>query len=152
SLVRVRSEAALLELLNRPGVLSVGANEDLRTESVQHLNYIRQPQAQQAGYAGAGTYVAVLDTGVDYSYSDFGSCSQAGATCKVASSWEVAPSDGQLDASGHGSNVAAIVTQVAPATKIIAYDVFDGTSTSAEYVSTAIDHLIGLKGQGYNVV
>ena len=154
SLVRFTTEQGLLDVLASDDVVAVSANEQLRAQSSAHLSYIRQPQAQQSGYAGAGAYVAVLDTGTDFQrYSDFGYCPQAGAaSCKVASSWEVAPNDGVLDADGHGSNVAAIVSQVAPGARLITYDVFDGKSTSPEYVETALDHLIGLKGQGINVV
>ena len=38
-----------------------------------------------SGYLGAGTYVAVLDTGVNYNYADFGSCASGpgAAGCRV---------------------------------------------------------------------
>jgi hypothetical protein len=100
---------------DRPGVLRVSASNRLHAKSAAHLSYIRQPQTQQAGYAGASTYVAVIDTGVNYTYSDFGSCSQPGGSCRVAAYKKVVPGDNNLlDDSGHGSNVASIVTQVAP--------------------------------------
>lgn len=154
SFVEFDSAEALLAVLNQPGVLGVAADRKLGLASSQHLNYIRQPEMQQAGYVGSGTYVGVIDTGVNYTYADFGSCPPLGtSSCRIQSYSKVVPGDSTLlDDNGHGSNVAAIVTQVAPGTKILAYDVFSGTTTGYQYVNTALNDLVRLKDQGVRVV
>jgi subtilisin family serine protease len=152
--VQIGSEAALNNLLANPDVLSITTNKRLTTASNQHLNVIRQPAASQAGHRGAGVYVAVLDTGINHLHPDFGNCPQVGANgCKVVGSFEVAPNDNVLDSVGHGSNVGSIVLKVAPGAKLISYDVFraDGF-TDYQLVSTALNHLVGLKSQGWPVV
>jgi subtilisin family serine protease len=126
SFVRIHSAKALLELAQSGDVLTVGANESGTTTLAQSLPLIRQPTAAAAGYRGDGTYVAVLDTGVDYTRAAFGSCTgpSTPATCKVSSSWDAAPNDNSRDDDGHGTNVAGIVAGVAPGAKIMAVDVF----------------------------
>ncbi|HET9200458.1 MAG TPA: hypothetical protein VFO84_05730, partial [Dehalococcoidia bacterium] len=66
-LISVRTSEALDALGGGlPNVLSIGVpevSEPLLTESLALIN---QPEAAAAGYEGAGTAVAVLDTGVDY--------------------------------------------------------------------------------------
>jgi hypothetical protein len=153
SFVEFDSAEALLAVLNQPGVLAVSADRKLQVDSNQHLNYIRQPEAQQGGYIGSGTYVGVIDTGVNYTLSDFGSCPPLGTTsCRVQSYSKVVSGDSTtLDDNGHGSNVAGIVTQVAPGTKILAYDAFAGASTGYQYVNTALNDLVRLKDQGLRV-
>ena len=153
--VRIESPQALLELLRRPGVLSVSANERMRAQSQNHLNVVQQPKAAASGYLGAGTYVAVLDTGVNYNYADFGSCASGpgSAGCRVTYAADTTTTnDGSLDDSGHGSNVAAIVTQMAPGTRILAFDVFNGEWADVRAVSTALNTLIGWKAQSFPVV
>ncbi len=96
---------------------------------------------------GAGTSVAVLDTGVDYTLAAFGTCTAPGApagTCKVAYAQDFAPDDSILDdVDGHGTNVSGIVVGVAPDTKILGLDVFS-TDGSAYYsdILSALDWVI----------
>ena len=111
------------------------------------LPLISQPQAEAEGFTGAGTAVAVLDTGLDYSHADFGSCTSVGtpASCRVVANKEIAPDDGALDDNGHGTNVAAIVGGVAPGTDLIGMDVFraDGYAYTSDIIS-AIDWVVRL--------
>jgi len=120
----------------------------------ESLPLIGQPQVAAQGYMGTGTAVAVLDTGVDYTKTAFGSCTAPGAptNCKVVYAQDFAPSDGKLDDNGHGTNVAGIVLGVAPGTKIVALDVFrsDGFTYTADQIS-AINWVIANKSQ-YNIV
>ena len=64
--------AGLLRIANSPRVAGVRANDQLVPELAQSLGQIRQPAAVAAGHRGRSTYVAVLDTGVNYRHSDFG--------------------------------------------------------------------------------
>jgi hypothetical protein len=147
SYVRFHSVQALLEVANDPNVVKVSISRTVRAEGTAHLSYIRQTSLP-LGTTGAGTYVAVLDTGVDFvSYGDFGTCPYAGAAgCSVAEQYESAGNDGQLDDPyanhRHGSNVAAIVHQVAPGTRILAFDVFTGTGDAARAPDWAIQNAI----------
>jgi hypothetical protein len=149
---RFRSERRLLAVLNSPGVAAVRANLVARPSDTESGALIGQPDVAADGYLGSGTAVAVLDTGVDYSRSAFGSCSTPGGSCKVVYARDFAADDGTRDDSSyHGTNVAGIVLSVAPGARIIALDVFrsDGLTTSSE-ISAALDWLVANKAT-YNV-
>ncbi|HTU60041.1 MAG TPA: S8 family serine peptidase, partial [Polyangiales bacterium] len=142
----------LFSLAHQPEVLVV--HEDMQTEShlAESLPLIAQPTVAANGQLGAGTAVAVLDTGCDYVRSAFGSCPSAGATnCKVAYAADFGTSDNVRDTSFHGTNVSAIVLGVAPATKILALDVFEGQYASASTIIRAIDWVISNRAR-YNIV
>ncbi|HNC95272.1 MAG TPA: S8 family serine peptidase, partial [Myxococcota bacterium] len=148
-----RTEAALA-LLQRPDVLSLEANVAHTTDLTQSLALIGQPTAHAAGFLGAGTSVAVLDTGADWTVSDLGSCTAVGtpATCRVVYAADIAANDGQRDDSGspHGTNVSSIVAQVAPGTDILALDVFSGGAASSTDIIAAIDWVIANQAT-YNI-
>ena len=165
----VDSEARLLAIANS-GVARVDADSSFVPLLDSSLPAIGQPAAAAAGYLGAGTYVAVLDTGVDYTRPAFGSCAAPGAPgCKVA---ELPPdfttlldgtpyNDGEADqACGpmHGTNVSAIVAGVAPAARLLVADVFQpsgscSTQTArASDVLAALDYVVQRKLSGLNVV
>jgi len=153
SLVRIGSQEALDALLADPNVASIDANDVFRSTSGQHLSVIRQPEAQQSGYVGDGKVVAVLDSGMDFRHPDLGSCSAPGEGCRVVGMVEIAPDDGKLDSTGHGSNVGGIVAKVAPAVRLLSYDIFRSDDlTNSVLILTAMNHLIGLKSQGLPVV
>ena len=118
------SAAALAAMLRSPLVSGVAANRTYTPTLAQSLPLINQPAAAAAGQTGAGTSVAIIDTGVDYTNNAFGPCTAPGGTCKVAYAQDFAPSDGQRDDNGHGTNVAGIALGVAPGAKILALDVF----------------------------
>jgi subtilisin family serine protease len=145
--LRIGSAAALRRLAADPGVAAIVPDEVNRPVLAQSLPLIRQPQAATAGAVGTGTAVAVLDSGVDYTDPAFGTCTAPGsAGCKVVEAQDFAPPDGQLDDPiRHGTNVAAIVVGVAPETRILAYDVFDGDSATNSVILAAIDAAIARK-------
>jgi subtilisin family serine protease len=134
-------------------VAAVYEDRPLHMHLAQSAPLIRQPQEATLNQSGAGTTVAVLDTGVDYTRSAFGSCSAPGipANCKVIYAQDFAPDDGALDADGHGSNVAAIVSGIAPGARIAALDVFNGTSAYSSDVVSAINWAIANQA-AYNIV
>lgn len=152
ALVRLPSTSALNELLANPDVAGVFPDKRNYPSLVQSLPLIQQPQAASLGYAGAGTTIAVLDTGVDYTRSTFGTCSAPNTPgCKIALSIDIAHDDLAMDSHGHGTNVAGIVAGVAPGARIAALDVFDGESAWDSDVIAGINWAIRNKAT-YNIV
>ena len=93
---------------------------------LQSLPLIKQPDAQSKRFTGVSRAVAVIDSGVNYTHADFGSCLRADDSCKVkvALDFDSDPNDRDGDDNGHGTNVAAIVARVAPGASILALDVW----------------------------
>lgn len=149
--VRVKSTRALDKLLRHERVVSIDENRRNTAYLAQSLPFVGRANAQVAAYRGTGTSVAVLDTGVDYTRPEFGSCSTPGGACNVAFAQDFASADGKLDDDGHGTNVAAIVLGVAPAAKIVALDVFrtDGYAYSSDIIN-AINWCVANK-TSYNI-
>jgi subtilisin family serine protease len=137
--LRLRVAAALDRLIEFTEVLAVNENGTVYPHLSQSLPLISQPQAANAGYKGAGTTVAVLDTGVNYTRAEFGYCTAPGVPvgCKVIEAVEIAADDNSLDDNGHGTNISAIVVGAAPDSLIAGLDVFnpDGTATDALVIS-----------------
>lgn len=143
--VQISSPAALRKLLASPEVLRVHENRQEQAHLAESLPLIGADQSSAQGNAGAGTAVAVLDTGVDYTHSAFACTAVATpASCKVAYAQDFAPDDGSRDNDGHGSNVAAIVLGVAPAAKIIALDVFSGSAATSNLSASSADILAAI--------
>ncbi|CAM4207242.1 hypothetical protein F901_00682 [Acinetobacter dispersus] len=147
-LYRIQNRETLAKVLNDPMVKGIYPNRRNTITTIQSLPLINQPQAASNGFTGAGTSVAVIDTGVNYTHADFGctAVNTPSSTCRVVYSFDSAPNDNSLDDHGHGSNVSGIVAKVAPKTKIISIDAFrvgvvDGKQQSIAYDS---DILAGL--------
>lgn len=119
----------------------------------QALPLIGQPAAVSAGYQGAGTAVAVLDTGVDYTRSQFGACTAVAtpaASCRVVAAYEAAVEDNARDANGHGTRVAMTALAVAPQSSIVAIDVFEGDGAWDSDVIEGMDWAISQRAT-YNI-
>lgn len=114
------------QLLESGDVRSIREDRAFSPGLTQSLPLIKADVVHNDGLIGTDTSVAVLDTGVNYTLSAFGSCTAPGTpgSCKVAYAADIAPDDGSLDNNGHGTNVAGIVLGVAPDTRILALDVF----------------------------
>ena len=149
--VGVQDLPGLLSLVRQREVLLVHENRQTDSHLAESLPLISQPAVAAIGQLGAGTAVAVLDTGCDYVRPAFGSCSNPGGNCKVAYASDFGTSDNVRDTSYHGTNVSAIVLGVAPATKILALDVFEGQYASASTIIRAIDWVISNRAR-YNIV
>lgn len=143
SFARVANEAALDALLARPEIRAVHENREFEHTLAESLPLIEQPAMAALGFGGAGTTVAVLDTGVDYTIAPF-NCTSPGtpAGCRVVATLEAAASDSSLDDNGHGTNVSAIAASVAGDADIAVADVFDGPTASDANISTAISWAI----------
>jgi FtsP/CotA-like multicopper oxidase with cupredoxin domain len=122
--VKIKNKDVLGRLIENPRLKKVYKNEPHGRFLLESLPLIKQPEMEAMGNIGAGTSVAVLDTGVDYASSYFGSCAVPGWDCRVVYARDFAVEDGVADDSGHGTNVAGIILGVAPGTKIISLDVF----------------------------
>jgi len=154
SFLRFRSAAALERLLERPDVVAVYEDQPARKLLNQSLPLIGQPAAAAAGHRGAGSTVAVLDGGVDYTRPAFGSCTSPGvpAGCKVVVYQDFADPDGALDDPDlHGTNVSGIVVGVAPDSRIAGLDVFNNDSTTSTIVIAGINFAISNRAT-YNIV
>ncbi|MFT3696412.1 MAG: S8 family serine peptidase [Kofleriaceae bacterium] len=150
--VRANSLDAALAMLDTDDVEQAFPISLYELTDAQSFPLINQPAAAAAGNTGAGTSVAVLDTGTNYTLADFGSCTAPNtpASCRVAYAADFAPNDNSLDANGHGTNVAAIVAGVAPGTKILALDVFNGDSASSTDILSALNWVIANRAT-YNI-
>lgn len=152
--VHVADAKTLAAVLQRPEVRAVRENAVHEHMTGESLGLIGQPAAVAAGATGRGTAVAVLDSGVDYRRTAFGSCMAPGtpATCKVAVARDFAPEDSLLDDSIlHGTNVAGIVVGVAPQAKILALDVFDGAVARSTDILAALTWVLDTRDT-YNTV
>lgn len=149
---RIRSARALQNLRRQGRIKSIDAVLQVRPTLAESLPLINQPAMQALGHTGAGTTVAVLDTGVDFTRAAFGSCGAPGGSCKVAVAQEFATPDGQRDSGNyHGTNVAGIVLGVAPGARIAALDVFESNGLAySNVIINAINWCISNRAT-YNI-
>lgn len=155
------------KLLQEEQVLGVLEDGLVTFSTNESLPLIEQPVVQNFGHTGAGTAIAVIDTGVRYRDAFFGSTSacQAGnfqPACKVAAAKNCLQPDCTANEtthsySSHGTNVAATALSVAPNAKIISLQVFSGTANSSEnqsrwsYVADAVNWILDNR-DAYNIV
>lgn len=143
--VRIPSEAALETILSDAQVRAIFDNELLTYPTLNDtLPLIRRPElARGTPFDGEGTAIAILDTGVDFTQPEFGTCTASGngwqpqssRNCRVIRSLDFADNDGVADDNNHGTNVAAIAASVAPGASIIMLDVFSGQDTNGDGVN-----------------
>ncbi|HQT25762.1 MAG TPA: S8 family serine peptidase, partial [Burkholderiales bacterium] len=153
SFMRIKTVAALDALNRNPMVKGIYKNTILHPVATSNLNLISQPAVQAAGETGTGSTTLVIDTGVNYTLSAFGSCTSPGvpATCLVSYYQNIADTSTSLDSNGHGTNVSGIVVLVAPTSHVAAINVFGASSTtSSALVISAINW--GIANQAaYNI-
>ncbi len=145
---------ALRALRSDDRVAAIYPDRQRKAISAQALPLIGQPAALSAGYQGAGSAVAVLDTGVDYTLAPFGTCTAVGVpagTCKVVAAYEAAVEDNARDANGHGSRVAMTALAVAPQASIVAIDVFEPDGAFDSDVIEGMDWAVSQRAT-YNIV
>lgn len=146
---RFTSRAALNHFLADARIKAVYEDIELHPVLAQSLPLIEQPAAAAVGYQGAGTTVAVIDDGIDYTRTDFGSCTAPGApaSCRVVVAQDFG--SGSTDKS-HGTNVSATVLGVAPGSRIAMLNVFSGTTASSSAILSAINWAIA-NASTYNI-
>jgi subtilisin family serine protease len=124
----VTDQRTLDFLARHPLVKGLEPVREVQLTVAQSMPFINQPAVAGAGITGAGTSVAIIDTGINYSVPFFGSCTSPGVpatTCRVPVAVEFAGNDGEPeDDYGHGTNVAGIAGSVAPGTSLLSLDVF----------------------------
>jgi len=157
ALVEFPDEESLTNFLVLEEVAAVYENTSVYPTVASDLSLIQQPQLYSLGYGGKGAVVAILDTGVNYSNSAFGSCTAPGTPsgCKVVAALDANqsnPSGTPLDTNGHGTNVAGIVLEVAPDAKVADVKIFDanGNATYSDVIN-GIDWAIANQS-AYNIV
>lgn len=153
NVVTVKGENGLLELLANPEVAEVYRDVKLRHFLTQSAPLIRATEVpSQTGYNGNNTMVVILDTGINYTLANFGSCSAPGvpASCRVQVAQDLATQDNALDDDGHGTNVSGIVAGIAQGTKLAVFDVFDGETAFSSVIIAGINWAIANK-QTYHI-
>lgn len=140
------TDQRVLDLLTRhPLVKGLEPVREVEVAVAQSMPFINQPAVATAGITGAGTSVAIIDTGISYTVSFFGSCTSPGVpagTCRVPFATDFAPEDGSNDAMGHGTNVAGIAGSVAPGTSLLSLDVFNGNTASTTDILEGLNWVI----------
>ncbi|TYB63962.1 S8 family serine peptidase [Nonomuraea sp. PA05] len=110
-LAKLAAPAAQRAAAPLAGVAKVWLDREVRPVLEESLPQIGAPEAWAAGYDGAGTTVAVLDTGVDAAHADL-----AG---KVADQRDFTGENTTGDPHGHGTHVAGTASGVAPGVKLL---------------------------------
>lgn len=154
--VTVKSLEGLKKLAAKAGVKGIHKNRIMHHMLAESFPLINQPAAEAAGFTGAGTAVAVIDGRVDYTNPYF-NCSSTPPDCATGSSsppeCKIACVHNYVSASfdDHGTNVSAIVSGVAPDTRIIGLTVFnDSGNASVSVILAAINWAIANKAS-YNI-
>lgn len=153
TVVQVRDPAELAALAQSPQVKAIYSNERFFTALNQSLPLIDQPALTASHIKGSDRSVVVIDTGVNYTRTEFGSCTAPGtpASCRVPYVADIATSDGALDDNGHGTHVSAIAASVAPAARVIGLDVYASGSASSVDIISALNWAIANQA-AYNIV
>ena len=131
-----------------PNVKAVYKNEEVHVllqDSIPLINatQVNEKIDENGDYVnGTGITVAIIDTGVNYSHGDLGSC--FGSGCRVIYGYDFVNSDSDpYDDHGHGTHVAGIVgasgniTGIAPGVKFVIYKALNsaGSGTAANVIS-----------------
>lgn len=157
--VQVPDFASLIILMEHPRVKSIQGNDRMYPSVSQSFPLIGQPAAVAAGELGTNFRVAVIDSGVDLNYTDWSADGKSYCRFNVDSSSPYYRSSGPYIGSagcriahaidfsgatattggwnlydrsgGHGTNVAGIVTKLAPGSKIDVLQVFDASGVAS---------------------
>ncbi|MFH1072550.1 MAG: S8 family serine peptidase [Nanoarchaeota archaeon] len=147
-------EEGLKNLQQDPAVEKVMINQPVHailldsTQEIQAAQSWQHVDSQNNSYRGKGVSIAIIDTGIDYTHRDFGSCQDIGMIgCRVAGGYDfINDDDDPMDDHGHGTHVASIaagngiVRGVAPGATLYAYKVLSsGGSGSWDQVIAGIE-------------
>jgi len=109
-----------------------------------------------AGYDGSGTDIAILDSGINYSHVDFGSCQTFQNCPKILGGYDFANNDNDpYDDYGHGTHVAAIAASegnlkgVAPGAKLYIYKILSSEGYGYDsWIIAAIEEAVDPNNDG----
>jgi len=151
-----------LDLLARhPDVTSIGLDLEGGPALDLSVPFIRADRVHTLyGITGAGTTVAVLDTGVDSDHPDLVDSLRPGAMHFLLQGGDYGP--GAEDFSGHGTNVTGIITSngtiapvgVAPDANVLAIQVINpanGVGFLSDWAA-AIDHVVSVRASHPHLV
>ncbi|NOZ79818.1 MAG: S8 family serine peptidase [Acidobacteria bacterium] len=163
------SRAGLARLADDPDVVRVSLDEvwHAKTATAPGLSLIHADVMHDMGYTGAGTAVAVIDTGIDYNNPALGGGPIPNG--KIVYGKDTADKDGDpMDCGEHGTAVASIAAGlpyqwsdgkvfaggVAPGATILAYKASRDSKCGSFYTSDVIDAIEDVIDQRdtYNVV
>ena len=149
---------ALAALLDDPGVARVDLDAGGRAALAQAVPLTHADLVQAGGISGAGTTVAIVDSGIDATHPDLaGALDGEACFCSTAGDVGCCPGGGEsrsgpgsaVDDNGHGTHVAGIVTGnggaappgVAPGARVVAVKVLDaaGAFCCSSDVVAALD-------------
>ena len=118
-------------------VEAIEEDREIFINTSQGISLIGANELHLTHYEGAGTSIAIVDTGVDYTHTTFGSY-HSFPNSKVIGGYDFGDDDTDpMDCEGHGTACASIaagqtdVWGVAPAAKIYALKIVKGCNTSA---------------------
>ncbi|MBI2548834.1 S8 family serine peptidase, partial [Candidatus Woesearchaeota archaeon] len=133
------TEQGYHDLIKNPLVSSIYLSKKEYVTLEESIPLINGDLSYNLGYTGKNQAVCVIDTGVDYTHLNMGSCSreefESGACSKVIGGFDFWNNDfDPIDDFGHGTHVAGIVASndstfrgVAPDAKIVALKVCGAT-------------------------
>ncbi|MFH0808831.1 MAG: S8 family serine peptidase [archaeon] len=144
------------ELKNNPNVESVNIDYKISTHLINATEIMNatdswELKSSDIGLSGTGQTICVIDTGINYSHSDFGGCTSeeftSGNCDKVIGGYDIADGDSDvMDYVGHGTHVAGIVAAnglikgIAPNASLVIMKVFtDAGAGSGSDVISAIE-------------
>ena len=115
-------------------------------ESINATQVWRELDSNNLNITGKNITIAVIDSGINYSHPDFGSCSvndiQTGNCTKIRNGYDFIDNDNNpMDESGHGTKVAGIIGAngsikgIAPDSVLIAYRVCTDSCSIANILS-----------------
>ncbi|MDO8647873.1 MAG: S8 family serine peptidase [Candidatus Diapherotrites archaeon] len=114
--VKLPNGQSIARIKNIPGVKAVYTDEKVEalldyTVPLIGADTVWQLPAPNGGnLTGKDIKVGIIDTGIDYTHSDFGSCSSIGGSCRIAGGYDFVNNDNDpMDDMGHGTHVAGII-------------------------------------------
>jgi uncharacterized repeat protein (TIGR01451 family) len=140
--LRIKSRAALDKLLLRSEIAAIFEDRPVFSQLTYSKPFIGQPTAAAAGYTGNGQTVLVIDSGIDYTHSAFGSCTAPGtpAGCRVVAAVDTSGTLNLVTTAGnHGTNVSGIIAEVAAGSKIASFNALPGGSGTSSTVTAGIN-------------
>jgi len=138
-----------------PDVVRIVADTPVEATLDVSVPLVRAPEVwADFSYLGAGTTIAIIDTGVDYTHADLGGC--FGPGCKVIGGYDFINNDSNpLDDNGHGTHVAATAAGegalrgMAPEANILAYKVLNsGGSGASSTIIAGIERAVDPDNNG----